>query len=135
MEPRLKFSGFYLRPSVLYGHREVRTSVSSAAVADGIVTHDAQLVQDGHGGEQDVEQEADRAQFPVQPPAVEVSCQEEDEDGQEERGCGEDQTGAVHHHRCRRGYERRADEPRHAQAQHVKHIGTHDVGHSHVSFT
>lgn len=56
----------------------------------------------------------------------------EEDDGEEQRAGNEDQSGAIDLHGVVGVHEGGLDEPRQAQAQHVKDIGAHDVGHGHV---
>lgn len=87
-----------------------------------IVSNDAQFIQDGQSGENNVAEKADDPQFPVQLPSVDVNCHEEEDDGEKEGARNENQAGAVHFHRVAGVHEGSFDEPRQTQAQHVKDV-------------
>lgn len=111
------------------------TSLASVATQSyWIIPNDAQFIQDGQGGKKNVAKKGNDPQFPVQLPSVDVNCYEEEDDGEKEGAGNENQSGAVHFHRVTGVHEGSLDKPGQTQAQHVKHIGAHNVGHGHVSF-
>lgn len=104
------------------------------AQPNGIVPNDPQFIQDGEGGEKNVEQQRDDSKLPVQFPPVYMHANKQDDDGEQQRAGGEEQTSAVDLHWRGGVHERGLDEPRQAKAEHVEHVGAHDVGHGHVCF-
>lgn len=64
-----------------------------------------------------------------------MNCYKKEDDGKEEGTGNEDQPGAVNLYRIAGVHKGSLDEPGQAQAQHVKNIWAHNVGHGHVSFS
>lgn len=96
--------------------------VSVTAQFYGIIPNNPQLVQDGQSGKEDVADERNDSQLPVQLPAVDVHGHEKEDDGKEQGGGNEDQPGAVHLHGVVGVHKGGLDEPRQAKAQHVKNV-------------
>lgn len=119
----------------LFGPRMSPSTVKSVpAQRQGIVSYNPQFVEYGQSGEEDVADEGDDSQLPVQSPPVDMNSHEEKDDGKQQSGRNEEQPGAVDLHGVVGVHEGGLDEPRQAQTQHVEHVRAHDVRHGHVGF-
>lgn len=110
------------------------SQISVTAKSYGIIPNYPQLIQDGQSCKDDVADERNDSQLPVQLPSVNVNGYKKEDDGKEERAGNEDQPRAVDLHGVVCVHKGSLDEPGQAQAEHVENIRAHNVGHGHVSF-
>lgn len=111
-----------------------RGQISVTAQSYRIIPNNPQLIQDGQSSKEDVADERNDSQLPVQLPSVNMNGYKKEDDGKEECAGNEDESGAVDLYGVAGVHEGGLDEPGQAQAQHVKNIRAHNVGHGHVGF-
>lgn len=86
--------------------------LSVTAQSYRIIPNNPQLVQDGQSGKEDVADERNDSQFPIQLPSVNMNRHKKKDDGKEECAGNEDQSSAVDLYRVVGVHKGSLDEPR-----------------------
>lgn len=79
----------WLRPSpcspkgLLWCHGTGTSLASVATQSYWIISNDAQFIQDGQSGKNNVAKEGNNSQLPVELPSIDVDCDKEEDDGQQ----------------------------------------------------